>query len=90
MKLWGVRIVSLFMTSVEEDLEQALRENIRLRRELGARAAEGKAAIGTKQSGGIAYRLGRVLVLYGLGRGVRVFLGKQSARRNPEGTKPST
>ncbi len=68
------------MNSINDDLEQALQDNFRLRRELGARAAEGKAAIDAKQCGGIAYRLGRVLVLYGLGRGVRVFLASRTLR----------
>ena len=41
------------MTSDKDDLEQALQENLQLRRELGAQAA--------KASGGVAYRLGWLL-----------------------------
>ena len=56
------------MTSESDDLEQQLRENLKLRHELAAQVA--KAA---KQGGGFAYRLGWVLywtclaliVLYG-------------------------
>ena len=49
------------MTSGSDDLEQELRRNLKLRRELGAEAAKGKAALNAKQRGGFAYRLGRVL-----------------------------
>jgi hypothetical protein len=49
------------MTSGNDDLEQELRRNLKLRRELGAEAAKGKAALSAKQGGGIAYRLGWVL-----------------------------
>ena len=49
------------MTSGGDDLEQELRRNLKLRRELGAEAAKGKAALSAKQGGGIAYRLGWVL-----------------------------
>jgi hypothetical protein len=49
------------MTSGNDDLEQELRRNLKLRRELGAKAAKGKAALSAKQGGGIAYRLGWVL-----------------------------
>jgi hypothetical protein len=55
------------MTSDTDDLEQELRQNLELRRELGAKVAKAKG-------GGIAYRLGWVLywtclaliVLYGV------------------------
>jgi hypothetical protein len=46
------------MTSDSHDLEQELRRNLKLRRELGAKAAKGKAALSVKQGGGMAYRLG--------------------------------
>ena len=49
------------MTSGSDDLEQELRRNLKLRRELGAEAAKGKAALNAKQRGGVAYRLGWVL-----------------------------
>ena len=49
------------MTSGGDDLEQELRRNLKLRRELGAEAAKGKAALDAKQRGGVAYRLGWVL-----------------------------
>jgi hypothetical protein len=49
------------MTSDSDDLEQELRRNLKLRRELGAKAAKGKAALSVKQGGGTAYRLGWVL-----------------------------
>ena len=49
------------MTSGNDDLEQELRRNLKLRRELGAQAAKGKAALSAKQDGGFAYRLGWVL-----------------------------
>jgi hypothetical protein len=48
------------MTSDNNDLEQQLRQNLKLRRELAAevdKARDGSA----KQSGGVAYRLGWVL-----------------------------
>ena len=45
------------MTSGSDDLEQELRRNLKLRRELGAEAAKGKAALNAKQRGGVAYRL---------------------------------
>ena len=48
------------MTSGSDDLEQELRRNLKLRRELGAEAAKGKAALNAKQRGGVAYRLGWV------------------------------
>jgi hypothetical protein len=44
------------MTSDNEDLEQQLRENLKLRRELASEVAKAKDG-----SGGIAYRLGWVL-----------------------------
>ena len=43
------------MTSDSDDLEQQLRENLKLRRELGAEVAK------ANEGGGIAYRLGWVL-----------------------------
>jgi hypothetical protein len=43
------------MTSDSEDLEEALRQNLKLRRELAAEVAKAKAA---SERGGIAYRLG--------------------------------
>ena len=43
------------MTSDSDDLEQQLRENLKLRAELGAKVAK------AKQGGGMAYRLGWVL-----------------------------
>jgi hypothetical protein len=46
------------MTSGSDDLEQELRRNLKLRRELGTEAAKGKAALNAKQRGGVAYRLG--------------------------------
>ena len=49
------------MTCGSDDLEQELRRNLKLRRELGAEAAKGKAALNAKQGGGVAYRLGWVL-----------------------------
>ena len=49
------------MTSGSDDLEQEVRRNLKLKRELGAKAAKGKAALSAKQGGGIAYRLGWVL-----------------------------
>ena len=49
------------MTSGSDDLEQELRRNLKLRRELGAEAAKGKAALDAKERGGVAYRLGWVL-----------------------------
>jgi hypothetical protein len=49
------------MTSGSDDLEQELRRNLKLRRELGVEAAKGKAALSTKHGDKIAYRLGRVL-----------------------------
>jgi hypothetical protein len=49
------------MTSGSGDLEQELRRNLKLRRELGAEAAKGKAALSGKQGDGITYRLGWVL-----------------------------
>jgi hypothetical protein len=49
------------MTSGSDDLEQELRRNLKLRRELGAEAAKGKAALNAKQRGGVAYRLGWVI-----------------------------
>ena len=55
------------MTSGSDDLEQELRRNLKLRLELGAEAAEGKAALSAKLGGGIAYRVGWGSVL-GLSR----------------------
>lgn len=52
------------MTPESDDLEQVLRENLKLRRELGAEAARAGAALGAKH--GIAYRLGWVLYWIGL------------------------
>ena len=49
------------MTSGSDDLEQELRRNLKLRLELGAEAAKGKAALSAKLGGGIAYRVGWVL-----------------------------
>ena len=46
------------MTSDSDDLEEALRENLKLRQELAAEVAKAKAA---SQRGGVAYRLGWVL-----------------------------
>src|SRR5215510_9632766 len=46
------------MTSDSDDLERALQENLKLRRELAAKAAKGEAAI---RRGGMSYRLGWVL-----------------------------
>jgi hypothetical protein len=46
------------MTSDSDDLEQQLRENLKLRRELAAEVAKAKAAT---QRSGITYRLGWVL-----------------------------
>jgi hypothetical protein len=43
------------MTSDSDDLEQQLRQNLKLRAELGAKVAK------AKQGGGFAYRLGWVL-----------------------------
>jgi hypothetical protein len=48
------------MTSDEDDLDQALQENLRLRRQLGAEATKGQAAMAAN-SAGMAYRLGWVL-----------------------------
>jgi hypothetical protein len=48
------------MTSNSDDLEEQLRQNLQLRRELGAKAAKAKAAINAEQ-GGKTYRLGWVL-----------------------------
>ena len=45
------------MTSDSDDLEEALRENLKLRRELAANVTKAEA----KQRSGIAYRLGWVL-----------------------------
>jgi hypothetical protein len=42
------------MTSGSDDLERELRKNLKLRRELGAEAAKGKAALSAKLGGGIA------------------------------------
>ena len=49
------------MTSGGDELEQELRRNLKLRSELGAQAAKGRAALSAKQSGGITYRVGWVL-----------------------------
>jgi hypothetical protein len=49
------------MTSDRDDLEQALQENLKLRRELGDQVAK------AKQGGGFAYRLGWVLYWFCLG-----------------------
>ena len=58
------------MASDSDELEQQLRENLKLRRELAAELAKAK---GTKTaSGGTAYRLG--WVLYWACVGVSVFL----------------
>ena len=46
------------MTSDSDDLEEALRENLKLRRELASNVAKAEAA---SQRGGAAYRLGWVL-----------------------------
>ena len=46
------------MTSDTDDLEEALRENLKLRRELAANVTKAEAA---SQRGGMAYRLGWVL-----------------------------
>ncbi len=46
------------MTSDKDDLEEALQENLRLRRQLGAEASKGTATI---RAGGMGYRLGWVL-----------------------------
>jgi hypothetical protein len=51
------------MTSDSNDLEEALRQNLKLRRELGAEVAKAKG-------GGIAYRLGWVLYWVGLAIGI--------------------
>ena len=40
------------MTSGSDDLEQELRRNLKLRLELGAEAAKGKAALNAKERGG--------------------------------------
>ena len=48
------------MTSESDDLEEALRQNLKLRRELAAKVAKAKG-------GGIAYRLGWVLYWICLG-----------------------
>jgi hypothetical protein len=45
------------MTTDSDDLEQALQENLRLRRELAAKVAKEEAA---SQRGSMAYRLGLV------------------------------
>ena len=45
------------MTSDSDDLERALQENLKLRRELAANVTKAEAA---SQRGGIAYRLGWV------------------------------
>ena len=49
------------MTSNKDDLEEALQENLRLRRELGAEASRAEATVNKTQGGGVVYRLGRVL-----------------------------
>ena len=49
------------MTSDRDDLEQALQENLKLRRELGDQVAK------AKQGGGFAYHLGWVLYWFCLG-----------------------
>jgi hypothetical protein len=46
------------MTSDGDELEKALRENLKLRRELAANVAKEEAA---RQRGGMAYRLGWII-----------------------------
>jgi hypothetical protein len=48
------------MTSDSDDLEQQLRENLKLRRELAAEVARANGS-SANRGGGIAYRLGQVL-----------------------------
>jgi len=45
------------MTSDTDDLEQQLRQNLKLRRELGGEVAKSIEASSANQGGGIAYRL---------------------------------
>ena len=52
--VWGV----CGMTTDSDDLEAALRENLKLRRELATNVAKAEAAV---QRGGMAYRLGWIL-----------------------------
>ncbi len=49
------------MPSHTDDLEKELRKNLKLRRELGAKAAKATAAIALERRSRIAYRLGRFL-----------------------------
>lgn len=49
------------MPSHSDDLEQELRQNLKLRRELGVKAAKATAAIALEQRSRFAYRLGRLL-----------------------------
>jgi hypothetical protein len=63
------------MTSDSDDLEQQLRQNLKLRAELGAKVAK------AKQGGGFAYRLGWVLYW------ICLLLANQSAGNGYAGTK---
>ena len=49
------------MTSDSDDLEQALQQNLQIRRKLGAELGKVDGIQPTKQVGGIVYRLGWVL-----------------------------
>jgi hypothetical protein len=49
------------MPSQADDLEQELRKNLKLRRELGVKAARATAATALEQHSRIAYRSGRFL-----------------------------
>ena len=49
------------MTSDSDDLEQALQQNLEIRRELGAELGKVDGIRPAKQGGGIVYRLGWVL-----------------------------
>lgn len=49
------------MRSDSDDLERELRQNLKLRRELGVEAAKATAAIALEQRSRFAYRLGRSL-----------------------------
>jgi hypothetical protein len=49
------------MSSHTDELEKELRQNLKLRRELGVNAAKATAAIALEQRNRFAYRLGRFL-----------------------------
>jgi len=80
------------MTSDSDDLEQQLRENLKLRRDLAAEVA--KAKNGANRGGGIAYRSGWViywtcLALAGTWVAFWLLLSREESTRSEFASDPS-